>query len=211
MIYTSLNHITVENFKFHIMKLFVLIPIILISLSIYFVFTLDVLPEKYLNKKQLEPSPYFETQLSNSQIKLGDSFTVQINSENVGDYGDIYIISVAFPTIEKIDDIVRITHYDLSHSPLMIDVGSELGANYTGGVQTIFAKYPSIEAMNRPVPANSNFNMDLLITPKETGIFEVYVKNIVIPHTSDIAHYPREGLLDHQNEYVQKLTIQVNP
>ena len=193
------------------MKLLIIIPIIIISLSVYFVFTLDVFPEKYLNKTQLEPSPYFEVELSDSKINLGESFQFKINSKNVGDYGDIYIISVAFPNLENLDDKVRITHYDLSHSPLMIQVGDELGSNYTGGIETIQAKYPSIEAMNRPIPPGAEFNMELLITPDKTGPFVIYVKNVAIPHISEDSHYPKQGLVDHQNEFVQKFTIEVNP
>lgn len=188
-----------------------MIPIIIMSLSVYFVFTLDVFPEKYLNKNHLEPSPYFEVELSDSKINLGESFQFKINSKNIGDYGDIYIISVGFPTLENLDDKVRITHYDLSHSPLMIEIGDELGSNYTGGIETIQAKYPSIEAMNRPIPPGAEFNMGLLITPDKIGPFVIYVKNIAIPHISDDSHYPKQGLVDHQNEFVQKFTVEVNP
>ncbi len=193
------------------MKLLVIIPIILISLSVYFVFTLDVFPEKYLNKNQLEPSPFFKVELSDSEIDLGESFQFKINSKNIGDYGDIYIISVAFPTLETLDDKVRITHYDLSNSPLMMEIGDELGSNYSGGIETIQAKYPSIEAMNRPVPSNAEFHMDLLITPDKAESFVIYVKNVAIPHISNASHYPKEGVLDHQNEFVKKYTIEVNP
>lgn len=193
------------------MKLLMIVPIVLVLLSAYFVFTLDVFPQKYLNKNQLEPSPYFEVELSDSEITLGESFQFKINSKNVGDYGDIYIISAAFPTLENLDDKVRITHYDLSHSPLMIEIGDELGSNYTGGIETINAEYPSIEAMNRPVVSDSEFNMELLITPDKAEPFIIYVKNIAIPHTSEDSHYPKEGILDHQHEFVQKYTVEVNP
>ena len=198
-----------KNPQFHYMKLYIIIPIIVIGLSSYFVLALGVFPEKYLEQKQLEPSPYFEAILSDTQIQLGESFLIQIDSENVGDYGDIYIISAAFPELDNLDGIVKITNYDLSHTPLMINVGDEIGASYTGGVETVFAKYPSIEAMNRPVPSNSKFNMDLLITPQKTGPFVIYVKNIAIPHVSEQSHFPRDGILDHQNEYVKKYTVEV--
>ena len=193
------------------MRLLLIIPIILISLSVYFVFILDIFPEKYLNKNQLEPSPFFEIELSDSEINLGESFQFKINSKNIGDYGDIYIISVAFPTLETLDDKVRITHYDLSHSPLMIEIGDELGSNYTGGIETVQAKYPSIEAMNRPAPSDAEFHIDLLITPDKTEPFVIYVKNVAFPHISNDSHYPKKGVLDQQNEFVRKYTIEVNP
>ena len=191
------------------MKLYVIIPVIVIGLSIYFIFSLDVFPQKYLQQKQLEPSPYFEVHLSDTRINLGDSFLVEINSKNIGDYGDIYIISTAFPDLSTLDGIVKITNYDLSHSPLMISIGDELGANYTGGIDTVFAKYPSIEAMNRPTPSNSEYNIDLLITPQTNGSFTIYVKNIAIPHVSELSHYPQDGVLDHQNEFVKEYTVEV--
>ena len=189
----------------------VLVPIVVIALSIYFTMTLFILPEKFLEKEQFVPSPYFEVHLSKSEIKLGDSFRMQIISENRGDYGDIHIVSSAFPNIQSTKGIVKIVSYDLTHTPILIEIGDELGASYSGGLQKIPAQYPSIEAMNRPVPKDSKYNIEYVITPKNTGDFLIYVKAIDIPHTSERSHYPRDGTLDHQNEYVREFVVKVNP
>ena len=173
--------------------------------------TTFVLPEKFLAKEQFIPSPKVEVQISNTQIKLGESFKLGTISENVGDYGDIHIVSVAFPNLSEIDDIVRIVGYDYSNSPIYIKKGDEIGAEYSGGVETVLAKYPSIEAMNRPAKPGIKYVMDLQITPKMPGSFLIYVKSIDIPHTDSTSHYPQEGILDHQEEHVLVYTINVNP
>lgn len=173
--------------------------------------TVYVLPEKFLAKKQFAPSPILEAKLSNSQINLGESFRLDTVSENVGDYGDIHIVSAAFPNSSKIEDVVRIVSYDFSNSPIYINIGDEIGAKYSGGVESVFAEYPSIEAMNRPSHPGTKHIMDLEITPKVSGKFVVYLKSIDIPHTNSLSHYPQEGKLDHQNEYVLVYTVNVNP
>lgn len=173
--------------------------------------TTYVLPEKFLAKEQFTPSPNVEVQISKSQIKLGESFRISTISENTGDYGDIHIVSIAFPTLSEIDDLIKIVSYDFSNSPIYIKKGDEIGAEYSGGVESVLAKYPSIEAMNRPAKPGMKYVMDLQITPDKSGPFLIYVKSIDIPHTSYISHYPQEGNLDHQGEHVLVYTINVNP
>ncbi len=186
-------------------------PIIGIFIIVYFSLTVFILPEKYLSNEQLVPQPYFEVVLSDSGVSLGDSFRLSITSENQGDYGDIHILSTSFPTISKIDGIVEIATYDFTQSSVHVEVGDEIGANYSGGLESTTAKYPSIEAMNRPILPGAKNHLDLIITPEKTGIFTIYVKSIDIPHTSNVSHYPYSGILDHQNEYVLDYSVNVNP
>ena len=87
----------------------------------------------------------------------------------------------------------------------------EIGSSYSGGVETTLAKYPSIEAMSRPLKPDVETHFDIVLTPKNSGIFDVYVKSIGIPHSSDISHYPTSGVQDHQNEYVSVYSVTVNP
>lgn len=188
-----------------------MIGITVIGLVSYFAMTVFVLPEKFLEKEQFSPSPYLEAELSSSEIKLGESFRLSTISENKGDYGDIHIVSASFPTLSDIDGIVRIVSYDFSNSPLFIKPGEKIGANYSGGLESVIAKYPSIEAMNRPVQPGSKYVMDLQITPENPGPFIVYLKSIEIPHTNNQSHFPSEGQLDHQREYVLVYTVNVNP
>jgi len=178
---------------------------------LYFSLTVFILPEKYLSNEQLVPQPYFEAILSDSEISLGDSFRLSIVSENRGDYGDIHILSTAFPTLSEIEGTVEIVTYDFTQSSVRIDSGDEIGAKYSGGLESITAKYPSIEAVNRPILPDAKNHLELLITPNESGIFTIYVKSIDIPHTNDKSHYPSSGILDHQDEYVLDYSVNVNP
>ena len=161
--------------------------------------------------EQLVPEPAFQSTLSDSEITLGDSFRLDIVSVNNGDYADIHIVSVAFPDLIQLDDVVKIATYDFSLSPSYISVGEEIGSNYSGGVETTFAQYPSIEAISRPLKSNIETHFDVVITPKTSGVFNVYVKSIGIPHTIDVSHYPYSGTLDHQNEHVLVYSVTVNP
>ena len=193
------------------MKKGILIGIVVISLGAYFVMTVYVLPEKFLAKEQFTPSPILEVSISNEEINLGESFRVNTISENIGEYGDIHIVSIAFPTLSKIDDEVKIVSYDFSNSPIYIVTGDEIGSNYSGGLESVIAEYPSIEAMNRPTHPGTKYVIDLQITPKLPRPFVVYLKSIDIPHTSSQSHYPQEGMVDHQGEYVLAYTVNVNP
>ena len=182
-----------------------------VLLSLYFLLTVFILPSEFLITEQLVPQPVFEATLSDTEIDLGDSFRLEIVSKNIGDYADIHIVSVGFPQLVEIEDVVKIATYDFSLSPSYIDVGEEIGSSYSGGVETTLAKYPSIEAMSRPLKPDVETHFDIVLTPKNSGIFDVYVKSIGIPHSSDISHYPTSGVKDHQNEYVSVYSVAVNP
>jgi len=173
--------------------------------------TVFVLPEKFLAKEQFAPSPHIEVELSSEEINLGESFRLDTTSENRGDYGDIHIVSISFPTLSEIDDIVKIVSYDFSNSPVFIESGDEIGAKYSGGSESVLAQYPSIEAMNRPTHPGTKYTMDLQITPNTHGPFTVFVKSIDIPHTNSRSHFPVDGQIDHQGEYVLVYTVNVNP
>ena len=188
-----------------------LIFIFAISIAFYFSLTVFILPDAYLSNEQLIPKPNFQASLSTEEITLGDSFRLDIISQNVGDYGDIHILSTAFPTLETLDGVVDIVTYDFSQTPHYVDIEDEVGSNYSGGLESTFAKYPSIESMNRPDYPNSTYHLSLKITPEHSGIFSIYVKSIIIPHTSEFSHYPITGKLDHQNEFVEVFSVRVNP
>ena len=182
-----------------------------VILSLYFILTIFILPSEFLMTEQLVPEPSFTAILSETNIALGDSFRLDIVSVNNGDYADIHIVSVAFPDLTRIDDIVKIATYDFTLSPSYIYVDDKIGSKYSGGVETTLAQYPSIEAMSRPLKSDVPTHFDLVVTPQELGLFNIYVKSIGIPHTSDLSHYPYSGILDHQNEYVSVYSVIVNP
>ena len=188
-----------------------LIVILAMSVIFYFSLTVFVLPDTYLSNEQLIPQPNFQINLSDNVISLGDSFTVDIVSGNVGEYGDIHILSTAFPTLDVVDNVVDITTYDFSQSPYFVNIGDEIGSNYSGGLESTIAQYPSIESLNRPDVPNSQYHLSLKITPDQEGVFPVYVKSVIIPHTSDLSHFPITGEMDHQNEFVEVFSVRVNP
>ena len=193
------------------MKKLLLYSIIGFFIVFYFSLTIFVLPEQYMSNEQLTPQPYFEAELSKSEISLGESFRIDILSENKGDYGDIHIVSVAFPDLIEIGDVVKIFNYDFTQFPVYLAVGDEIGSGYSAGLESTLSKYPSIEAMNRPVYPETKNHLELTVTPEKTGIFTIYVKSIDIPHTDNLSHYPNSGILDHQDEYVLVYSVNVNP
>ena len=193
------------------MKKLLISVLIGISLTAYFSLTVFILPEQYMSHEKLVSQPYFEVKISDKEISLGESFKLDIITKNNGEYGDIHILSTAFPDLIKIDGIVKISTYDFTQPPDNIIPGEKIIAKYSGGLVHINAKYPSIEAMSRPVHPGSTYNLSQVITPENTGNFSIYVKTVNIPHTSSLSHYPQAGVLDHQEEYVQVYSVMVNP
>jgi hypothetical protein len=192
-------------------KKFLIYTIIGFSIIIYFTLTVFVLPEQYLSNERLNPQPYFEVELSESEISLGESFRVNIVSENRGDYGDIHIVSAAFPDLNEIGEVVDIVTYDFTQSPVYLVPGDEISHGYSGGLESTLSKYPSIEALIRPIHQGEKNHFEFIVTPEKSGIFTIYVKSIDIPHTSNLSHYPYSGILDHQDEYVLVYLVNVNP
>jgi len=193
------------------MKKLLISVLIGVSLMAYFSLTILILPEQYMSNEKLISQPHFEVTISDNSISLGESFTVDINTTNSGEYGDIHILSTSFPDVSEIDNIVKITTYDFTQPPTYIVPDDKIIAKYSGGLENTNAKYPSIEAMSRPVHPDSTYNLSQVITPEKDGMFSVYVKAVNIPHTSNLSHHPQEGVLDHQDEFVQVYSISVNP
>ena len=182
-----------------------------VSLTAYFALTVFILPEQYMSHEKLVSQPHFEVKISDKEITLGESFRLDITTKNSGEYGDIHILSTAFPDLIEIGSIVKVSTYDFTQPPNNIMSGEKMIAKYSGGLEHINAKYPSIEAMSRPVYPGSTYNLSQVITPENTGNFSVYVKTVNIPHTSSLSHHPQIGVLDHQEEYVQVYSVMVNP
>ncbi len=193
------------------MKKLIFVVSAALFLSIYFSLTLYILPEQYMSNEKLISEPMFEVTISEKEISLGESFNVDIITKNGGDYGDIHILSTAFPNVVEIDETVRITTYDFTQTPVKVIPGDEMIARYSGGLEHIKAKYPSIEATSRPIHPGSTYKMSQIVTPETVGNFSVLIKSVNIPHTSDLSHYPQSGILDHQGEFVQVYSVNVNP
>lgn len=188
-------------------------PIIIASalIGIYLVSSLVVFPQIYLSKEILDPQAYFDVTISNDSILLGESFNVNIFSKNIGDYGDIHILSIGFPSLDKITDEVKVINSNFNHQYHFIEKNTLVGSNYTSSDQKVESQYALIEIMNRPSPPNGSYDFQLSVMPKNAGLYEIYVKAIGIPHTSNLAHFPHQGMIDPQGEYVEVYSVMVNP
>ena len=176
-------------------------------LIVYFLMTLVVLPEEYRSLKLIEPQPIHSVIVSEDQITLGESFKIEIEMENQNDFADIVLTSVGFPSLTDFEGI-EIIGYSYTQSPKYLDIGYEVGSEYTYG-ELMPAAYPSIEADSRNIPAGYTSRMVVLVTPSETGSFEFYVKTVAIPHNSEKSHFPYEGLVDPQGEFVDVYSVAV--
>ena len=187
-------------------------PIVIASVfvGVYLVLSLSVFPPLYLSKDLPSPQPYLEVKIPNNSISLGESFDLNIFSKNIGDYGDIHILSIGFPSLEKITDEVKVINSTFNHQYHFIEKNTLVGSNYSAGDHKVESQYALIEIMNRPSPPNGSYDFQLLITPKNAGLYEIYVKVIEIPHTGELSHFPQQGLLDPQGEYVSVYSVMVN-
>lgn len=191
------------------MKLYLIVGSLAVILFVYFFMTLVILPEEYSSHKVIEPQPIHTVTISNDEITLGDSFKIEIEMINQNDFADIVLTSVGFPTLSNLESI-EVIGYDFTQSPKFIEIGYEVGSEYTFG-EVIPAVYPSIEADSRNIPQDSLFRMVILVTPTESGIFESYIKTVAIPHTTEQSHYPYDGFVDAQGEFVDVLSVTVIP
>lgn len=192
------------------MKKFIIFGTISVGLFFYFFLGLVIFPQEFLTHEIIEPQPIQYVTFSNDEITLGESFEIEIEVKNKNDFADILITSIAFPNLQEIDDTVKISSYDFTQSPRNIVPGNKINSKYASGGQ-ITAIYPSIEAYSRNVKENSTYHMSVIITPQNLGPFETFIKTIAIPHTTELSHYPYDGILDSQSEYVSVFTVNVNP
>jgi len=188
----------------------VALVLVLAGLAAYFGMVLFVFPAEYSNVRTLEPQPVFTARISQDHIRLGDSFDVVVDSSNSHDSADIQIMSIAFPGITEIGDRVKIVGYDFTQSPRYIRTGDDIGYDYSGGIKSVKAQYPSIEAYSRPVGPGAHHSIELRITPDAVGNFTIFAKTVAIPHSSEHSHYPYSGIRDHQNEYVESFSVAVS-
>lgn len=188
----------------------ILIVVISIALTVYFVFSLFVFPQTYLKTTQPSKALPLITNVTTSyreNLSLGQSFNITVTTVNLGDAADIQITSVSFPNLTNIidnegDQIIKILHHNFSQSPIFIAVGDEIGSQYAGLARTTFSKYPSIEFHNRPWLSEAFYETQLEVTPPFIGNFVIFVKTIALPHVDNTSHYPTTGIRDQQQEFV---------
>jgi hypothetical protein len=175
----------------------------------YFVIAIAFVPQMFLPVLMPpRPAPAVSVAVSDSAIALGESFTLQVSATNGGDHADRQIVSVAFPNATRSQDVAVIVEYDFKQSPEFIEIGRLIGFGYTG-VQSAQAQYPAIEGHSAPWENGESFSTSLSITPEHEGRFVVFVKAVGLPHNGDQAHWPSSGVLDHQDEYVSVVQVDV--
>ena len=189
----------------------ILIVIISVVLTVYFVFSLYVFPRIYLSTTESSKKALpLITNVTTSYIEslfLGDSFNITVTSVNLGDDADIQITSLSFPNPTRSidterDQTVVILHHNFTQSPSFVAVGDEVGSEYAGLSRTTLTKYPSIEFYNRPWRSQTFYEAMLEITPPSTGNFAIFVKTVALPHIDNTSHYPTTGIRDQQQEFV---------
>jgi hypothetical protein len=184
---------------------------VIASAAIYFAVAAFVLPQQYLATiEPARPAPLITAvSVSDLSIALGEQFTVRVSATNRGDPADLQIVSVAFPNATKLDDVATVKEHNFKQSPRFIKAGDEIGAGYEGPQRVVIASYPAIEAISRPWERGETFTIEVAVGPPAEGRFLVFVKAVALPHNGSQAHFPAEGLVDQQDEYVSVYEVDV--
>lgn len=128
-----------------------IIVIAVISLIIYYSLSLFIIPQLYfLSSSEVKPQPIITaTKLSASKIVVGESFDLTIIATNNGDTADMQLVSLSFPNITSIDNIVKISKYNFTQKPIFIKMGDKVASEYIRVDKAINTYYPAIEANSR--------------------------------------------------------------
>lgn len=179
-------------------------------MAAYFALVLAVFPDTYQDTEIGSPQPSLQVTLSAQQIKLGQSFEMSLVATNLGEEADMQTVTVGFPQNQNLDN-VKIISYDFLQSPRLYLQDKEVGSAYSGGDTLVQSQYPFIEAYSRPSKPDHAYTMTIQITPIELGPYHIYTKTVAMPHITELAHYPIQGILDQQNEFVQEHVVEVVP
>lgn len=178
-------------------------------MAAYFVFSLYAFPLSFqASDVAPRPEPVVTDVSVREEIPLGQSLNFSVSATNRGDQADMQIVSVGFPNLTRSED-ARITGHNFSQTPFRVDPGDPVGSGYVGTAGVISAQYPSIEAYSRPWDGGRSFKIDIEVEPKAEGRFLVVIKSVAFPHSWDGAHYPGEGSMDYQSEFVDQYVVRV--
>ena len=180
------------------------------ALALYFVFSLYVLPMSYQQSitPQKPEGAITSVEFSAKEIALGQKFVISVTAENRGQEADMQIVSIGFPNLTS-GDGATITAHDFRQTPFRVEPNDQVGSSYVGPQDNLTAAYPSIEAFSRPWDGGKSYSISIEVEPETEGRFVVLTKSIAFPHTSEMAHYPREGTMDYQKEFVQIHSVNV--
>jgi hypothetical protein len=187
----------------------ILTAAVAVALVVYFSLSLYVFPQLYQPIEARRPQAIVtDVSLSAPDIALGQTLTISVTGTNNGEDADMQIVSVGFPNLTTTDNI-KILKHDFNQTPISIAPGELLGSEYSDTDSSVLAQYASIEAFSRPWEAGKTYTADIEVIPKTEGRFVVFIKSIAFPHTWDQAHYPQDGTLDQQKEFVETYSVQV--
>jgi hypothetical protein len=192
-----------------LLKAIILIVAVAVALVVYFSLSLYVFPQSYQSIEARRPQAIVtDVSLSAPDIALGQALTISVTGTNNGEDADMQIVSVGFPNLTTTDNI-KILKHDFDQTPILIAPGELLGSEYSDTDSSVLAQYASIEAFSRPWEAGKTYTIDIEVIPKTEGKFVVFIKSVGLPHTWEQAHYPQDGILDPQKEFVEIYSVQV--
>lgn len=192
------------------LKTVILIGAVAVALVVYFSLSLYVFPQSYQSIEARRPQAIVtDVSLSATDIALGQALTISVTGTNNGEDADMQIVSVGFPNLTTTDNI-KILKHDFDQRPILIAPGGLLSSEYSDtDSSSVLAQYASIEAFSRPWEAGKTYTADIEVIPKTEGRFVVFIKSVALPHTWEQAHYPQDGTLDQQREFVETYSVQV--
>jgi hypothetical protein len=193
-----------------LLKAIILTGAVAVALVVYFSLSLYVFPQSYQSIEPRRPQAIVnDVNLSAPTITLGQALIISVTGTNNGeDAADMQLVSVGFPNLTSIDNI-KILKHNFTQTPMLITPGKLLSSQYSSTGESVLAQYASIEAFSRPWEAGKTFSADIEAIPKTEGKFVVFIKSVALPHTWDRAHYPQDGTLDQQKEFVGTYSVQV--
>jgi hypothetical protein len=193
-----------------LLKAIILIVAVAVALVVYFSLSLYVFPQLYQSIEARRPQAIVtDVSLSASDIALGQALAISVTGTNNGDDADMQIVSVGFPNLTTTDNI-KILKHNFDQTPMLIAPPGELSSSgYSDTDSSVLAQYTSIEVFSRPWEAGKTYSADIEVIPKTEGRFVVFIKSVALPHTWEQAHYPQDGTLDQQKEFVETYSVEV--
>ena len=192
------------------LKAIILIVPVAVALVVYFSLSLYVFPQLYQSIEARRPQAIVtDVSLSAPDIALGQALTISVTGKNNGEDADMQIVSVGFPNLTTTDNI-KILKHNFDQTPMLIAPPGELSSSgYSDTDSSVLAQYTSIEVFSRPWEAGKTYSADIEVIPKTEGRFVVFIKSVALPHTWEQAHYPQDGTLDQQKEFVETYSVEV--
>ena len=192
------------------LKAIILTVAVAVALLVYFSLTLYVFPQLYQSIEARRPQAIVtDVSLSAPDIALGQALTISVTGKNNGEDADMQIVSVGFPNLTTTDNI-KILKHNFDQTPMLIAPPGELSSSgYSDTDSSVLAQYTSIEVFSRPWEAGKTYSADIEVIPKMEGRFVVFIKSVALPHTWEQAHYPQDGTLDQQKEFVETYSVEV--